>query len=137
MGPFPQITQALLRRAGRRIADAGALRAITSQPRLEVRLVLLLWHLATRWGRVEPAGIRLCLPLTHRMLGRLVAAERPSISHALKRLADAGLVTGSAVDLHLNGSLESHLESLIEGTNGHRVPSRTRRPDHAPADRMG
>ena len=74
------------------------LRAITSQPRLEVRLVLLLWHLAARWGRVEPSGIRLSLPLTHRLLGQLVAAERPSISHALKRLAQAGLVTGPTDD---------------------------------------
>ena len=75
------------------------LRAITSQPRLEVRLVLLLWHLAARWGRVEPSGVRLSLPLTHRLLGQLVAAERPSISHALKRLAQAGLVTGATDDL--------------------------------------
>jgi DNA-binding transcriptional ArsR family regulator len=111
--------QVLLRRTARRVAELDTLRAIASQPRLEVRLVLLLWHLAVRWGRVEPAGIRLCLPLTHRLLGHLVGAERPSISHALKRLADAGLVTGSAFDLHLNGSLERHLESLIERTNGH------------------
>ena len=60
------------------------LRAISCQPQLEVRLVLLLWHLAARWGRVEPTGIRLWLPLTHRLLGQLVAAERPSISHALR-----------------------------------------------------
>ena len=103
--PWPQIVQALLRRAGRRIADVDALRAITCQPRLEVRLVLLLWHLAARWGRVEPAGIRVALPLTHRLLGQLVGAERPSISHALARLGHAGLVTGPAGDLHLHGTL--------------------------------
>lgn len=114
----PQIVQALLCRAGRRIADIGVLRAITCQPRLEVRLVLLFWHLAARWGKVEPAGIRVSLPLTHRLLGQLVGAERPSISHALGRLAHAGLVSGPAYDLHLHGSLESHLESLIERTNG-------------------
>jgi CRP-like cAMP-binding protein len=114
MRPWPQIIQALLRRAGHRIADVDALRAITCQPRLEVRLDLLFWHLAARWGRVEPAGIRLTLPLTHRLLGQLVAAERPSISHALGRLAHAGLVTGAAGDLHLHGSIESHLDSLLE-----------------------
>jgi hypothetical protein len=130
--PFPQITQALLRRAGKRITEANVLRAISSQPRLEVRLVLVLWHLAARWGRVEPAGIHLCLPLTHRLLGHLVAAERPSISHALKRLAEAELVTGSACDLHLNGSLGGHLESLIERTNGlaaHAGAANRRRPE--------
>ena len=90
------------------------LRAITSQPRLEVRLVLLLWHLAARWGRVEPASVRLCLPLTHRMLGQLVAAERPSVSHALKRLTQAGLVSGTAGDLRLHGTLRDQLEALLE-----------------------
>jgi CRP-like cAMP-binding protein len=111
--PFPQLSRALLRRACSRSAELDVLRAISSQPRLEVRLVLLLWHLSARWGRVEPAGVRLCLPLTHRMLGQLVAAERPSISHALKRLAQAGLVTGHADDLRLHGSLGDQLESLV------------------------
>jgi CRP-like cAMP-binding protein len=112
--PFPQLVRALLSRACRRTAELDVLRAITSQPRLEVRLVLLLWHLAARWGKVEPSSVRLCLPLTHRLLGQLVAAERPSISHALKRLAQAGLVSGTADDLHLHGSLEYQLESLLE-----------------------
>jgi CRP/FNR family cyclic AMP-dependent transcriptional regulator len=112
--PWPQIAQALLRRAERRADELGLLRAITSQPRLEVRLVLLLWHLAARWGKVEPAGIRLSMPLTHRMLGQLVSAERPSITHALGRLGDAGLVTGTAGDWHLHGSLDEHLHALID-----------------------
>ena len=112
--PWPQILQSLLRRASRRAADIDALRAITCHPRLEVRLDLAFWHLAARWGRVEPAGIRLTLPLTHRLLGQLVAAERPSISHALARLAHAGLVVGSPGDWHLVGSPEDHLSSLIE-----------------------
>ncbi len=112
--PWPQISEALLRRASRRIADIDAVRAITSQPRLEVRLVLLLWHLGARWGRVEPGGIRVTLPLTHRLLGELVSAERPSISHALSRLSDCGVVTGAAGDWHLQGNLEEHLEALLE-----------------------
>jgi len=120
--PWPQIAQVLLRRAGRRIADVDALRAIACQPRLEVRLVLLLWHLAARWGRVDSTGIRVALPLTHRLLGQLAGAERPSISHALARLAHAGLVTGPAGDLHLHGTLEHHVETLIERTSSLRSP---------------
>jgi CRP/FNR family transcriptional regulator, cyclic AMP receptor protein len=111
--PFPQVVRALLSRAYRRSAELDVLRAITSQPRLEVRLVLLLWHLAARWGRVEPASVRLCLPLTHRFLGQMVGAERPSISHALKRLTQAGVVSGSADDLRLHGTLEDQLEGLL------------------------
>lgn len=111
--PWPQVVHALLRRAGRRSAELDEMRAIVGHPRLEVRLDLLFWHLAARWGRVESNGIRLTLPLTHRLLGQLVAAERPSISHALGRLSHAGLVTGNAGDWHLHGSVDSHLESLV------------------------
>jgi len=114
--PWPQIGHALLRRTERRTEDLAMLRAISCQPRLEVRLVLFLWHLAARWGRVESTGLHLTLPLTHRLLGQLVAAERPSISHALGRLAHAGLVTGNAGDWHLHGSVDAHLASLIEDT---------------------
>ena len=54
--PWPQIAHALLRRGENRTDDLEVIRAISCQPRLEVRLVLLLWHLAARWGRVESAG---------------------------------------------------------------------------------
>jgi CRP/FNR family transcriptional regulator, cyclic AMP receptor protein len=114
--PWPRLINALLRRSGSRIAEIDALRAITSQPRLEIRIVLLLWHLSARWGRVEPSGIHLTLPLTHRLLGELAGAERPSISHALARLSHARLVTGAADDLHLHGTLEQHLEALLGRT---------------------
>ena len=114
--PWPQIAHALLRRNARRLADIDTIRAISCHPRLEVRLDLLFWHLAARWGRVEPSGIRLTLPLTHRLLGQLVAAERPSISHALGRLSTAGLIGGQAGDWHLVGSPDEHLEGLIERT---------------------
>lgn len=112
--PWPQIALALLRRAGKRATDLGVQRAIACQPRLEVRLTLMLWHLAARWGRVEMGGIRLSLPLTHRMLGQLVGAERPSVSHALARLAQAELVTGRGNEWHLHGTLEDHLAALAE-----------------------
>ncbi len=111
---WPQIHSALLRRAEHRAGELDVLRAISCQPRLEVRLVLLLWHLASRWGRVEPAGLRLQLPLTHRMIGQLVAAERPSVSHALRRLAEADIVTGTPGDWHLHGSVEGHLDTLMD-----------------------
>jgi CRP/FNR family cyclic AMP-dependent transcriptional regulator len=123
--PWPQLTQALLRRAGRRARDLDVQRAIACQPRLEVRLALLFWHLAERWGRVEPGGIHVSLPLTHSLLGRLAGAERPSISHALARLADAGLVTGAAGHWHLHGSVDDHLAHLQRPVE--RLPRR-----HAP-----
>ena len=110
--PWPQLTQALLRRVERRAHNLNVQRAIASQPRLEIRLTLLLWHLASRWGRVEPGGIRLPLPLTHQLLGRLIGAERPSVSHALARLSRAGAVTGHGDEWHLHGSIEDLLGML-------------------------
>jgi CRP/FNR family transcriptional regulator, cyclic AMP receptor protein len=118
VGPWPQIMQALLRRAERRARNLNVQRAIACQPRLEVRLALLLWHLAARWGRVEPGGIRLPLPLTHQLLGRLVGAERPSVSHALARLARSGLVTGRGDEWHLHGKIEDRLGAMIEPSDG-------------------
>jgi CRP/FNR family cyclic AMP-dependent transcriptional regulator len=111
--PWPQIMQALLTRVERRARNLNVQRAIASQPRLEVRLALLLWHLAARWGRVEPGGIRLPLPLTHQLLGRLIGAERPSVSHALARLARSGLVTGHGDEWHLHGRIEDQLDMML------------------------
>jgi len=110
--PWPEIMLTLLRRSDKRAVGLDLQRAVSSHPSLELRLALLLWHLAERWGRVEPGGIRLDLPLTHALLGRLVAAERPSVSRSLGRLAEHGLVTGGARDWHLAGSAESCLEAL-------------------------
>jgi CRP/FNR family cyclic AMP-dependent transcriptional regulator len=112
--PWPQITNALLRRAGRRTHNLDMQRAIASQPRLELRLVLLLWHLAGRWGRVEPGGVRLPLPLTHQLLGRMIGAERPSVSHALARLTHAGMISGHSEEWHLHGNLDEQLLAIVE-----------------------
>src|SRR5581483_1648352 len=72
--PWPQIVYALLRRAVRRTMELNVQRAATCHPRADARIALLLWHLAERWGRVEPDGIRVPLPLTHRLIGQLVGA---------------------------------------------------------------
>jgi CRP/FNR family cyclic AMP-dependent transcriptional regulator len=111
---WPQIDAALLRRAAMRHARINVQRAVAAQPRLEVRLALLLWHLAARWGKVERGGVRLPVPLTHQLLGRLIGAERPSVSNALARLAHAGLVTGQGDEWHLHGQLHDQIASLMD-----------------------
>ena len=64
--------------------------AIAQQPKLDVRLWMLFWELADRYGKVHPDGIHLDLPLTHEVLSHLAGARRPSVSGALTRLADDG-----------------------------------------------
>jgi hypothetical protein len=60
--------------------------------------------------------------LTHRLLGQLGAAERPSISDALGRLARAGIVTGKPGDWHLHGTLDGQLALLSASRLPHTIP---------------
>ena len=89
-------------------------RAATCHPRADARIALLLWHLAERWGIVVADGILVPLPLTHRLIGQLVGAERPSVSHALARLSSAGLVTRDPNGLVLHGTAAHHIACLVE-----------------------
>jgi len=84
---WPELHAALLDRAVAR-ADSLTLRlALAQVPRLGDRLELVLWHLAERWGRVEPRGVAVSLRLSHQLLAELVCAQRPSVTRALKELA--------------------------------------------------
>jgi hypothetical protein len=65
--------------------------------------------------------VRLPLPLTHILLGRLVAAERPSVTHALKRLAVAGWIRGNEDGWHLRGTLQEHLAAVHAGQEVRRL----------------
>jgi CRP/FNR family transcriptional regulator, cyclic AMP receptor protein len=112
--PWPQILHALLRRAVRRTMELNVHRAATCHPRADARIALLLWHLAERWGVVVADGILVPLPLTHRLIGQLVGAERPSVSHALARLASAGLVTREPDGLVLHGTAAHHIACLVD-----------------------
>jgi hypothetical protein len=61
--------------------------------RLEARILLTLWHLADRWGRVTPEGVTLELPrLTHEMIARMVSARRPSVTTGIRRLREMGVL---------------------------------------------
>ena len=71
--------------------DRMAQRAAALQlARVEDRLMAILWQLTDRFGRVSPDGIVLRLPLTHRILGQMVGAQRPTVSLALQVLAEEG-----------------------------------------------
>lgn len=63
---------------------------------MEDRLLLTLWHLAERWGRVGPDAILVPLPLSHQRLAHLVGAHRPSVTTAMGALARAGALSRRA-----------------------------------------
>jgi hypothetical protein len=91
-GRWPTIATALGGRHIRRSRSLAFQRAIAQLPRVDDRLIVVLWALAERWGRVGRDGVRLPLDLPHRTLATLVGARRPSVTTALTGLARAGLV---------------------------------------------
>jgi hypothetical protein len=60
--------------------------------RVHDRVLVLLWHLAERFGRVTPDGVVVPLRLTHRMIARLVGARRPSVTTAIAALERTGTI---------------------------------------------
>lgn len=118
---FPEVVLELQSRLIRRNRWLACLLALSAVRRLEPRLLALLWHLADRWGSVGPAGVTCDLSLTHRTLGALVGAERPSVSRSMGRLQEAGAISpadGGGWVLHPGGldMFESPLAVTL-GTN--------------------
>jgi CRP-like cAMP-binding protein len=88
-GRLPSVTSELVSRMLRRSRLLGLLLVISAMPRLDARLLALLWHLADRWGSVGPDGTIVPLRLTHATLAQLVGAQRPSVTSALQTLERA------------------------------------------------
>ena len=100
--PYPEVAGALIGRAMQRSRTLAVNMAIAHYPRIDRRLLMLMWHLADRWGRVTPDGIRIPLRLTHQLLADLVASRRPSVTTALTQLTQQGHISkvGDAWLLH-------------------------------------
>ncbi len=65
---------------------------ICQLPRVDDRLLSLLWLLAETWGRVTPSGTVVPVHLTHGVLGGLIGARRSTVTLALKELTDRGAI---------------------------------------------
>jgi hypothetical protein len=77
--------------------------AIAHHPRVDERLLLLLWHMADRWGRVTPHGVSLSLRLTHELLADLIAVQRPSVTLSLQQLERQGRIARDSGKILLIG----------------------------------
>jgi CRP/FNR family cyclic AMP-dependent transcriptional regulator len=86
IGRFPEVTAALMNRLVRRSRWLAFHLAVCHLPQLSVRLRVMLWYMADRWGRVTPAGVLLPLRLSHELLGGLVGATRSPVTRAVGRL---------------------------------------------------
>ena len=113
-GRYPEVISGLFARVLRRSRMLAVNIAIVHHPRVDVRLHMLFWELADRWGTVRPEGVRLPLRLTHSVLADLVAAQRQTVSKALGDLASRGSVTWNGNAWLLAGSPPAELEQLDE-----------------------
>jgi hypothetical protein len=91
--PWPELGVELFNRGTRRAHHLAVALAIAHHQRVDDRLLLTLWHLAERWGRVASDGVVVPLPLGHQRLADLVGAHRPSVTTALGELARSGTLS--------------------------------------------
>jgi CRP-like cAMP-binding protein len=109
---YPEVVSALVTRALRRSRHIATNMAIVQQPRIDLRLHMLFWELADRWGTVHQDGVHVRLHLTHAMLSDLVAARRPTVTKALGELASRSAVVWTGTDWLLPGDPPAELDDL-------------------------
>lgn len=129
---WPKVLGQLTDRAMGR-ASSASLRLIVHQyVRVEDRILLSLWGLAERFGRVTPEGVLVPLPLNNTMMARLVGAQRPSVSTAVGQLERRGLISRPRQGWMLHGEFPIH---LVRDRDGH--DDRTAASDRSTAPTAG
>jgi CRP/FNR family cyclic AMP-dependent transcriptional regulator len=103
LADYPQLASRLVGRAVGRSRNMAVNMAIVHQARVDVRLHMLFWHLAARWGKVGSGGVTVPLRLTHAVLAELVAARRPTVTSALTALAKRDVVRPTEAGWMLGG----------------------------------
>jgi CRP/FNR family transcriptional regulator, cyclic AMP receptor protein len=127
---WPSILSRLVGLALRRPRALALQLAVSQVPRLEERLLLVLWQLADRFGHVEPGGVRVPLRLSQEVLSEIACARRPSVTVALKTLKQRGLATQTR-----DGWLLAH-DSLEAAVARVSQPGRCPANEHAVAERV-
>jgi len=89
---WPRIVQGVYTTLGDQLQRLSAQAVICQLPRVDDRVLAMLWLLSETWGQVTPSGVRLPLALTHETLGALIGAARPTVTLALRKLTTEGAV---------------------------------------------
>jgi CRP/FNR family transcriptional regulator, cyclic AMP receptor protein len=124
LAAWPEINAVLVDRLAERAKRLATTQAISQLTRVDRRVLALFWHLAERWGRVTSEGVRVPLTLSHRMIGQLVGARRPTVSSAVRVLADEGALMRRADGTWVLMGSAAGLEH--DGDPGRVVPIRRR-----------
>ena len=86
----PDVIAEIATRGVRRAQRLAVQIAIGNLRNVAERIVAMFTQLADRWGRVTPQGVLVPLPLSHELIGRLVGAQRPTVTAAVGALARDG-----------------------------------------------
>jgi DNA-binding MarR family transcriptional regulator len=92
LAQWPTIASELFGRTLQRSRWLALQQAISQVRPVEHRMLLYLWHLGERFGRVTTGGLAVRVPLTHERLANLIGVHRPSVTTALRNLERGGLV---------------------------------------------
>jgi CRP/FNR family cyclic AMP-dependent transcriptional regulator len=127
---WPEISAHLIDRAIQRSHALAFHAAASHLTRVELRLMVTLWQVASRWGRVTSEGVVIPLRLTNEMLASIIGARRPSVSTAMNVLARRRVLSrrGDGTWI-LYGDPPSQLADLMpEGQNSEADCHSDRRP---------
>jgi hypothetical protein len=94
--PYPSIAAQLLGRSTMRCRALVHQATIAHVRHASSRVLLALWHLADRWGRVTSEGVLVPVPMTHQLVAQITCLQRPTVSAAVSRLTQAGDVSRAA-----------------------------------------
>lgn len=106
---YPELWLAILERVEARAERLATTQAISQMTGVDARLEALMGHLAERWGKVRTDGVRIPLNLSHRQLGALIGARRPTVSTAISLLAHQRRVLRCADGTWVLPRLEDHM----------------------------
>ena len=95
---YPRIIESLQACGDRQQQRLLAQLLICQMPRVEDRVLALMWLLAETWARVTSSGTVLPMRLTHDAIGLLVGARRSTITLALGALEERGALVRRSDD---------------------------------------
>jgi CRP/FNR family transcriptional regulator, cyclic AMP receptor protein len=122
---YPEIYAVIMDRLSQRAARLATTQAISQLTRVDRRIVALFWHLAERWGRMTADGVHVPLRLSHRLIGQIVSARRPTVSAAATQLSrDRELIRRADGTWFLPG--EPRIMPLAPGEPFQRLPDLAR-----------
>ncbi|MCW2994728.1 MAG: Crp/Fnr family transcriptional regulator [Conexibacter sp.] len=114
-GVISQVTGRVMGRA-----TSASLRLLVHQVvRIDDRVLVSLWGLAERFGRVTPDGVLMPVPINHTMMARFVGAQRPTVSQAVGELTRRGEVERlEGGGWLLKGEFPEHVLPGVRTANG-------------------